>query len=65
MKTLTKPYVDSLSENDRNRRDMSTVFKDQDIEFNNDRLTNLDSITVIRNPSIDNELSNKEMLMMN
>ena len=40
-----------------NRRDLSTVLNDQDNEFNNNKLTNLDSITVNRNPTIDNGLS--------
>ena len=29
----TKSFVDSLSENDCNRRDISTVFNDHDNEF--------------------------------
>ena len=32
---VTKAYVDSLSENDRNRRDLSIVHNDQDNEFEN------------------------------
>ena len=36
---LTKSYVDSSSENGRNRRDMSTVFHDQDNEFDRNKLT--------------------------
>ena len=55
----TKAYVDSLSEKDRNRRDLSTVFNDQDNEFDSNKLTILDSITVNRYPTRDNELSNK------
>ena len=46
----TKSYVDSLCENDRKKRDMSTVFNDQDNDFNYSKLTNLDSITLNRNP---------------
>ena len=42
----TKSYVDSLHESSRNRRDLSSVFNDQDNEFDNNKLTNLDSITV-------------------
>ena len=32
---VTKAYVDSLSENDRNRRDLSKVHNDQDNELEN------------------------------
>ena len=56
----TKSYVDSLHEINRDRRDLSSVFNDQDNEFNNNKLTNLDSITVNRDPNLDNELSNKK-----
>ena len=56
----TKSYVDSLSGNDRNRRDMSTVSNDQDNEFDNIRLTNLDSITVNRHRTSDNEPSTEK-----
>ena len=59
MKFLSKAYVDSLSENRRNRRDLSTVFNDQDNKFDNDKLTNLDSITVKKDTS-DNEIANKK-----
>ena len=55
----TKLYVDSLHENRRNRRDFSTVFNGRDNEFDNSNLSDLDSITVIRDPSFDNELANK------
>ena len=54
----TKSNVDSLHEIKRDRRDLSSVFNDQDSEFDNNKLTNLDSITVNRNPNLDNELSN-------
>ena len=56
----TKSYVDSLHESSRNRRDLSSVFNDQDNEFDENKLTNLDSVTVNRNPSLDNEVSNKK-----
>ena len=36
------------------------MFNDQDNEFDNNKLTNLDNITVNRNPSSDNELSSKK-----
>ena len=35
------------------------MFNDQDFNFDDFKLTNLDSVTVNRNPSSDNELSNK------
>ena len=58
----TKNYVDSLHESSRNRRDLSSVFNDQDNEFDNNKLTILDSITVNRDPSSDNELANKKYI---
>ena len=57
---FTKSYVDSLHEINRNRRDLSSVFNDQDKEFDNRKLTNLGSLVVNRNPNIDNEVSNKK-----
>ena len=57
----TKSYVDSLHGINRNRRDSSSVFNDQDNEFDK-ILINLDSITVIRDPSSDNELANKRYI---
>ena len=56
----TKSYVDSLHESSRNRRYLSSVFNDQDNEFDNNKLTSLDSVTVNREPSLDNEVSNKK-----
>ena len=56
-------YNDSLSENHRNRRDMFTVFNDQDNAFDIERLPNLDSITVKRSFFPDNELSNKKYIV--
>ena len=53
-------YVDNLHEVIRNRRDLSSVFNDQDNEFDYSKLTNLESITVNRDPSSDNELANKK-----
>ena len=53
-------YVNELHEINRNKRDLSSVFNDQDNEFDNNKLTNIDSITVNRNPNLDNELSNKK-----
>ena len=54
------PYVDNLHELNRSRRDLSSVFNDPDNEFDKNKLTNLDSVTVNRNPSSDNEVSNKK-----
>ena len=36
------------------------MFKDQDNEFDNNKLTNLDSISVNRYPNLDNEPANKK-----
>ena len=46
---LTKSYVDYLSENDRNGRDLSTVAIDQVKEFDKKKLLILDSSIVKRN----------------
>ena len=43
---------------------MSTVFSDPDNEFDYNKLTNVDSVTVTRNPLVDHEVSDKNMLMM-
>ena len=59
IKLPSKSYVDSLHESSRNRRHLSSVFNDQDNEFDNNKLTNLGSVTVNRNPNQDYELSNK------
>ena len=58
----SKSNVDSLHEINRNRRDLSSVFNDQKKELHNEKLTNLDSVTVNRNPSLDNELANKKCI---
>ena len=55
-------YVNELHEINRNKRDLSSVFNDQDNEFDNNKLTNLDSVTVNRNPILDNELANKKYI---
>ena len=52
----SKGSVDSLSENDRNMRDMSTVFSGQDNEFDDNKLT------MKINPTQDNELSSKKYI---
>ena len=53
----TQSFVDSLHESSRSRRQLSSVFNDQDFEIDNNKLTNLDSVSVSRNPSFDNELA--------
>ena len=55
-------YVDNLHEINRNRRDLSSVFNDQDNELDIKKLTNLDSITFNGDPSSDNELANKKYI---
>ena len=54
-------YVDNLHKINRNRRDLSSFFNDQDNEFDNFKLTNLDSVIVNRDPSSDNKLANKKI----
>ena len=65
-----KAYIDSLhEENVRSRRDLGIDFyeessdlvkNNQDNNFNDNKLTNLDSVTINRNPNSDNELANKK-----
>ena len=66
---ITKTYVDQFhQENERSRRDVGIDFynessdlvkNNQDNDLNDSKLTNLDSITINRNPILDNEVSNK------
>ena len=58
----TKPYVDSSDESRRNRRDLSPVYNDQDNQFDNNKLINLDGVTIKRNPGSDNEVSIKKYI---
>ena len=68
----TKAYIDSLhEENERSLRDLGIDFYDeskdlvknnQDNDFNVNKLTNIDSVTVNRNPTLDNELSIKKYI---
>ena len=51
-----------MQEINRNKRDLSSKFNDQDTEFDNNKLTNLDSVNVNRNPNLDNELANKKYI---
>ena len=67
---ITKAYVDQFhQDNERSRRDLGIDFYDessnlvknnQDNDFNDNKLINLDSITINRNPTLDNEVSNKK-----
>ena len=68
---ITKAYIDQFNqENDRSRRDLGIDFyeessdlvkNNQDNDLNKNKLTNLNSITINRNPSSDNEVSNKKV----
>ena len=49
----TKSYIDSVSENDRSRRETSIVFNSQDNVSDKYKVKNLDSVRVNRNPSSD------------
>ena len=60
--TPTKSYVDSLQESSRNKQDLSSVFNDQDNEVDNNKLTDLGSVSVNRNPISDHELVNTKHL---
>ena len=67
---ITNAYVDQFhQENERSRRDLGINFYDesndlaknnQDNDFNDNKLTKVDSITVIRNPISDYEITNKK-----
>ena len=69
---ITKAYLDQFhQENERSRRDLGIDFHDesndlvennQDNDPNDNKLTNLDSITVNKNPSLDNEVSSKKYI---
>ena len=68
----TKAYIDGLhDEIERNRRDLGIDFYDessnlvknnQDNNFNDNKITNINSITINKNPSSDNEVSNKKYI---
>ena len=57
-----KAYVDSLSQNDRKRRNMSTSFSYHDIQSANKELTKLDIISVNGSPTPDGEPSTKKYI---
>ena len=52
----TKKFVESFHQTNRNRRDLSSVFNDQDNEYAKNILTILDGVTVNKEPISDNEL---------
>ena len=67
---ITKAYVDQFhQENERSRRDLGIDFynesnilvkNNQDNNFNDNKLTNINSITINNNPSDDNHVCNKK-----
>ena len=69
---ITKTYVDQFhNDNERRRRDLGLSFYDesrdllknnQEKDLNDKKLTNVDSITVNRDPTSDNEVSNKKYI---
>ena len=69
---MTKSYVDQFhNDNERSRRDLGIDFynesnilvkNNQDNDLNDKKLTNIDSIQVNRNPSLDYELVNKKYI---
>ena len=69
---ITRAFVDQFyKENERNRRDLGLNFyeesndlikNNQDNDFNDNKLTNINSITINRNPVLDNEVSNKKYI---
>ena len=71
----TKAFIDSLhEEKERSRKDLGVDFHDessdllknnQDNDLNDNQLTNLESLVVNREPSSDNELANKNILLIN
>ena len=71
-RVITKAYVDQFhQENERSRRDLGIDFYDgsnnlvknnQDNDFNDNKLTNINSITINNNPTDDNHVSNKKYI---
>ena len=69
---ITKAYLDQFhQENERSTRGLGIDFynesndlvkNNQDNDFNDKKLTNIDSITVNRNPTSDNEVANKNYI---
>ena len=69
---ITKAYVDQFhQENERSRQHLGIDFYDessdlvknnQDNDLNDNELTNIDSMTINRNPTSDNEVANKKYI---
>ena len=69
---ITKAYVDQFhQENERSRRDVGLDFynessdlvkNNQDNDLNDNKLTNINSITINNNPTDDNHVSNKKYI---
>ena len=69
---ITKAYVDQFhQENERSRRDLGLDFynessdlvkNNQDNDFNDNKLTNINSITINNNPTDDNHVCNKKYI---
>ena len=69
---ITKAYVDQFHhENERSRRDLGIDFfnesddivkNNQDNDFNDNKLTNINSITITNKPSDNNHVSNKKYI---
>ena len=69
---ITKAYVDQFhQENERSRRDLGNDFynessevvkNNQNIDFNDNKLMNINSITINNNPTDDNHVSNKKYI---
>ena len=69
---ITKTYVDQFhQENERSRRDLGLGFYNEDIDlvknnqdndFNDNKLTNINSIVINNNPTDDNHVSNKKYI---
>ena len=69
---ITKAYVDQFhQENERSRRDLGLDFynessdlvkNNQDNNFNDNKLTNINSITINNNPTDDNHVCNKKYI---
>ena len=72
---ITKAFVDQFhQERELTRRDLSIDFyvessdlvkNNKDNDFNDKKLTNIDSNTINRDPNLDTELADKKMSTMN
>ena len=71
--TITQSYVDQFRQNkERSTRNLRIDFYSESSDpgknthnnkFNDYKLTNIDSTTAIRNPSSNNEIANKKILL--